>query len=254
MFNRFGSQIQQTEDEFILSIIVVTFNCEDSILCTINSLKILCKDVEIIFIDSASTDNTFNLILYSFGLSSNATCISEPDNGIYDAMNKGLIRAKGHWIYFLNSGDSLANDFTLIVKSLSKSSLHDIHVYGVMIDGLHLVRANIPHSKLFFLCNTICHQGAIVKRSLYKRLGGFDLRYDFLADQLFFCNAFMTNAKFQTNNEIICSWPSLGYCKNNLERFNSERRVFERSNFSIFELFQSHSLRVAKKLKRLFLK
>lgn len=87
-----------------ISVITVTYNCKDTIEQTIqNVLKQTYSNVEYIIIDGNSTDGTREIIeRYADRLS---YWISEPDNGIYDAMNKGLKAATGEWVLFRNSGD-----------------------------------------------------------------------------------------------------------------------------------------------------
>ena len=96
----------------LLSIITVTWNAAGVIAPTIASLKAqTCRDFEWLVIDGASRDNTLSLVREA-GIDGTRV-VSEPDSGLYDAMNKGLARACGRYVLFLNAGDALADADTL---------------------------------------------------------------------------------------------------------------------------------------------
>ena len=113
------------------SIITITYNAERWLERTILSvLSQSYPNIEYILIDGASKDKTVEIIKqYESGI---ASWISEPDKGLYDAMNKGLRRATGDYVWFLNAGDTLytADTVQRIVASLKKKvSLPDV-IYG----------------------------------------------------------------------------------------------------------------------------
>ena len=97
----------------LFSIITVSYNAKESIEDTINSIvNQTYSNFEYIIVDGGSTDGTLDIIRkYEDKIS---YWISEPDNGIYDAMNKGLAICKGEWINFMNSGDLFYNDHVLV--------------------------------------------------------------------------------------------------------------------------------------------
>ena len=90
----------------LFSIITVTWNAADVITPTLQSVRRQTStDYELLIIDGASTDDTLAIVR---GASiASMRVFSEPDNGLYDAMNKGLKRASGDYIVFLNAGDAL---------------------------------------------------------------------------------------------------------------------------------------------------
>ncbi len=170
------------------SIITVTYNAEKVIEETIQSvITQTYKNYEYIIIDGASKDNTLSVIdKYKNMISS---VVSEPDKGLYDAMNKGITAATGDYLCFLNAGDSFHEDDTLqlMVHSINDDALPDV-LYGetaiVNKEGhfLHMRRLQTPEKlnwKSFKQGMLVCHQAFFAKRSLAEP---FDLSYCFSAD------------------------------------------------------------------------
>jgi glycosyltransferase involved in cell wall biosynthesis len=170
------------------SIITVTYNAEKVIEETIQSvITQTYKNYEYIIIDGASKDNTLSVIdKYKDMISS---VVSEPDKGLYDAMNKGIAAATGDYLCFLNAGDSFHEDDTLqlMLHSINDDALPDV-LYGetaiVNKEGhfLHMRRLQTPEKltwKSFKQGMLVCHQAFFAKRSLVKP---FDLSYRFSAD------------------------------------------------------------------------
>jgi glycosyltransferase involved in cell wall biosynthesis len=172
----------------LFSIITITFNAEKTLECT--ALSVLNQSyphIEYIIIDGDSTDRTTEIIKqYASGLS---YWISEPDQGLYDAMNKGLRRATGDYVWFLNAGDVLQSSDTvrLLADVAQKKSMPDI-LYGEtdLMDGEGNIiasrRLKAPERlswKNFRMGMLVCHQAFIVKRSIAME---YDLQYRFSAD------------------------------------------------------------------------
>lgn len=123
------------------SIITVTYNAEKDIKKTLESIKSQSfKDYELLVIDGGSSDLTVALANDYRGLIDNMSISSESDNGIYDAMNKGVQKSKGEYIYFLNAGDFfvdcnvLSKVFTYIVSGEESKRKQKIY-HGNMIRG-----------------------------------------------------------------------------------------------------------------------
>lgn len=189
------------------SIITVTFNAEKVIEETIQSvITQTYKNYEYIIIDGASKDNTLSVIDKYKDMISNV--VSEPDKGLYDAMNKGIASATGDYLCFLNAGDSFHEDDTLqlMVHSINGDELPDV-LYGetaiVNKDGhfLHMRRLQTPEKltwKSFKQGMLVCHQAFFAKRSLAEP---FDLSYRFSAD-FDWCIRVMKKAKTLHNTHI----------------------------------------------------
>ena len=96
----------------LISLVTVCYNAENLLAETLQSaINQTYNNIELVIVDGNSMDNTLNVVKRFENHI--GTLISEPDNGIYDAMNKGIKAAKGDWVYFLNAGDSLINNHIL---------------------------------------------------------------------------------------------------------------------------------------------
>ena len=150
--------------------------------------------IEHLVIDGASDDGTLEL-LRPYETKGWIKIYSEADNGLYDAFNKGLARASGKYINFMNSDDHFIEDraVSLSVKRLEESRA-DISYSDWRQDNMpDLCQARLP--KLFFSM-PFCHQTVFCKTSLLRKMGGFDERYPIAADRHFLYRAFVASNKF----------------------------------------------------------
>ena len=132
------------------------------------------QEKEYLIIDGASTDETLEVIQQH--KDSITRWISEPDQGIYDAMNKGVRMAQGQWVIFMNAGDTFASSDTL-QRVFQVPQEADV-IYGDVIKGGNIKKAEAPHNahRMFF-----CHQSAFVKTSCLKEFP-FDTKHRMSAD------------------------------------------------------------------------
>lgn len=155
-----------------LSIITINFNNKDGLQKTIDSVvNQTWHDFEWIVIDGGSTDGSKELIeQYQQHF---AYWCSEPDKGVYNAMNKGIDKAKGEYLLFLNSGDALyGNDILQKVDDLKLDT--DIITGQVeRMDNQQPLRVYDESILMQLYLDTLNHQGTFIKRSLFN-----DLRYD----------------------------------------------------------------------------
>lgn len=185
-----------------ISVITVTYNCEDTINSTISSLLVQnYEHFELIIVDGGSSDNTLNLVFEfedefrrrNIGFK----VISERDDGIYDAMNKGSKLASGEWLFFLNSGDLLFGD--LVFSSIEHSLTHnrDI-VYG---DTLVVYHESIERMLMPFplekITQRMCfiHQSTFIKKELLLA-NPFDIEQSLVGDWKFFLESYLNNKSF----------------------------------------------------------
>lgn len=172
-----------------ISVITVCFNSARTIADTLHSVaEQTHPDIEHIVIDGASRDNTLDIIKTTQNRV--AKLLSEPDKGIYDAMNKGLALATGEVVGFLNSDDVYADKGCL---ALIASALSDVCIDACYGD-VEFVSATIPHKTVRYWRAGEYDKKRLVqgwmpphptfyaRRTLYDNVGGFDLRYRLQSD------------------------------------------------------------------------
>ena len=169
-----------------VTVVTVVFNNKDGIRGTIESVINQTFPLEYIIIDGGSTDGTVDIIKeYDAQID---YWVSEADNGIYDAMNKGIKAATGEWILFMNSGDTFHNEYVL-ERIFSQSYNDNVGVIwgntDLYRDGRYVTKyKNRPfyeHLSTAFRGVGICHQSTFVRTSLAKQLM-FDTSYRITAD------------------------------------------------------------------------
>lgn len=222
----------------MLSIITVNKNNEGGLERTIHSvIEQEYKDWEYLVIDGASTDGSVSLLKkYNDQI---RYWVSETDSGIYNAMNKGIERAKGEYCLFLNSGDVLY-DPKAISRLFEGSSGEDI-IYSdiVTCDGREEKRVGFPDTITagFLFSNYIAHPGMLIKRELFPRIGMYDEKYRICADYDFMLKAFCKyNVSYKHVNEITAKFPIDGISSDprNFKRIDEERQLSFKCNFPTF--------------------
>ena len=172
----------------LISIITIVFNdilnIEKTIQSVINQSYIY---IEYIIIDGGSTDGTVDIIKK---YENKISCwVSEPDKGIYDAMNKGIFKASGKWINFMNSGDSFCNNNVIedCIQKIPDNKNHKI-IYGNFIwkngDAENFVIAK-SSIKMHYTMPS-CHQSFLIDTQLHKEIP-YDTNYKIAADFDFLC-------------------------------------------------------------------
>ena len=165
-----------------LSVITVTFNAEQTLERTLKSVCLQSyPEIEHIIVDGLSTDHTIDLI-HKYD-NDKLLWTSEPDNGLYDAMNKGIKMATGDYLCFLNAGDTFFANNTVELIIQSDSSADIIYGETAIVDNegnfLHMRRLKAPDKltwKSFKQGMLVCHQAFIVKREITEQ---YDLEYKF---------------------------------------------------------------------------
>jgi len=191
----------------LITIITVCYNSEKTIGKTLDSIdRQSFKGYEHIIIDGKSTDRTLEII--SRGSSENRVVRSEPDNGLYDAMNKGLSWAKGDYIFFLNSDDYLSNkDVLKRVARDIKMGMADILLYSIEYFGDGFSRKWILKENKGYLPTPYFvppHPGFIVSRDLIIALElRFDLKYKICADMKFMLEGLQASSKNILTSDLI---------------------------------------------------
>lgn len=182
----------------LISLITVTFNAESLIAATLNSaLKQSYQHFELVIVDGGSKDHTLD-IARQFS-SKTGALISEPDRGIYDAMNKGIKLAKGDWIYFLNAGDAFFDD--LVLESIFNNEsiapqLREADLLYAKVKtkneptGIDYITGEPVTFSSFFNRYPICHQATFTRKRAFETIGYFDLKYKLAGDTEWFARFF----------------------------------------------------------------
>lgn len=213
-----------------LSIITINYNDKEGLQKTIDSvISQTSKDFEWIIIDGGSSDGSAELIkFYSEYFS---YWVSEPDRGIYHAMNKGVKNANGEYLLFLNSGDYFFNE-VVVEKTLSFFKMHveDFIVGDIILETgkkpemtryTKLLSDNIIY-KLSF--SSLPHQSSFIKKSLFEKYGFYreDLK---IASDWFLCydSIILNNASIAYIPLTISVFNEEGISSVNKKLYNEER-------------------------------
>ena len=149
---------------------------------------------EIIVIDGGSTDGSVAWL--ETQRARLAALISEPDEGVYDAMNKGVARARGDWVYFLGADDRLVGDMVLseTVNWMRKTEAGVVAGEVAYDDGrIYKLRASVNAVAR----NFVHHQGAFYRRTLFEENGAFDTSLSVMADYDFNVRIWKSRVRFK---------------------------------------------------------
>jgi glycosyltransferase involved in cell wall biosynthesis len=167
----------------LFSVVTVSFNSGKTIRRTIESVANQTYDrIELILIDGGSTDDTLSIISeYADKVS---RVISEPDRGIYDAMNKGIRAANGEWIHLLNSDDYYAasNAIESAVRVLDPASTNYFWMWRESTDHQRVLQAWKYSRWRLFISAFLPHPSLIVSRAQYDAVGLYDVNLRIAAD------------------------------------------------------------------------
>ena len=240
----------------LISVITVTYNASHVIGKTLLSLqKQKFHDFEHLVIDGASKDNTVEIIK-ELGVPE-TKIISEKDNGLYDAMNKGLRLARGKYVLFLNAGDSLHNEDTL--ASYAAKCLKDADIIygntliydmeGKCIGPRHLSPPDTLNSDSFSNGMLICHQAFMVKKALAPK---YDLAYRFSSDYdwCIRCISSGDPKKFINLNQITIDYLSDGLTDKNKITSLKERFRIMTKHYGLPKTIGRHIGFIFRALKR----
>jgi len=214
------------DNKLLVSVITVCLNSVNRIEHTIKSvINQNYNNIEYIIIDGLSTDGTMDVIdKYRNNI---AYCVSEKDNGIADAFNKGFLASKGSWITYLNAGDFYCD--TQVIDDL----LAYIGKYDIIYGGLKTARKkdNTPNyyyaedvsGDMYWLRNAIPHQSCIVSRHVFNKIGLFDKHMKYAMDYEHFLRAYKQGFKFKAIGKVMTNIDNGGvsakFWKNQLTEF-----------------------------------
>jgi glycosyltransferase involved in cell wall biosynthesis len=221
----------------LISIITISLNAEKYLDQTIQSvLNQTYKNIEYIVVDGGSTDGTLGIIeKYKNAIDH---IISEKDEGIADAMNKGSALSTGEYIFFLHSDDYFKSN------NILEKAIEFFH------DTSDIITCNIQFGKKFIICKPrgfnfwfnfkqgIYHQGTFCRKTLIEKLNGFDKEFRIAMDYDFFLRAYQSKARLEKIPIVLTIMRDTGISSQqdwgNLEiRFDEERRVHQKNCRSV---------------------
>ncbi len=234
-----------------LSIITINFNNLKGLEKTIESvISQTYNNLEYIVIDGGSSDGSKNLIeKYASKIS---YWVSEPDKGIYNAMNKGILKARGEYLLFLNSGDCLVNNEVLdaVDSCLDQSSI--LYGNGVIIgEGNKEILIKIPDQLTlkYFTKASLFHPSTFIKRELFDTYGLYNEQNKIVSDWEFFLKTIVVNEVSTKKIDLVVSevedggmsrdvkntallWEEIG---NGLKRYYSEEEIQKAKEVEILD-------------------
>jgi len=213
--------VKKAQSEYLLSIITVVLNNKELIEPTIKSvLPHLNDSIQYIVIDGVSTDGTLDVIgRYKDRINQ---FVSEPDQGIYDAINKGIDKSLGFYFFVLNCGDRILKMPTAeLIQARSKNI--DVVMFDVQLSNQTIFKSEVNFG--LKLHNTIHHQGAFYRKGLNIK---YDLKYKVFAD-------FDINQKLYLQRKSFIKFSqTMSY--HSLEGISQQKKYF----YEIFKVVQSN--------------
>ncbi len=239
MNDKLVNYCSNTKSKPLISIITVTYNAVNSVDTTIrNILNQTYKWYELVIIDGGSTDGTVQIIQeYNDKLS---YWISENDNGVYDAMNKGISHSHGDWVIFMNSGDLFATNSVLedvFSKNKIKSYISILYGNTIVKNTSKIIIPPAALKKGFFHFETICHQSIFFRREAFNTIGYFNTQFKIVADRAWLLKSSIMKLPSQYLPINICIWDQNGFSTRNSVLSIKENLLLQRFYFNPFERF-----------------
>lgn len=238
-----------------VSVITVCFNSETTIRRTIESLlNQTSSDFEYIIIDGLSTDSTLS-VAEEYRDKFEAKHIpyriySEKDDGIYDAMDKGIIMAKGNVIGIINSDDWYEPNAIEVALSEYKKNPYDICMCSLYLWQGDRNKVKKPKIRNYKTSRDLCHPSMFVSKSGYKKIGLYNKKI-FYSDFDFWLRSFRKKANISIVDAIVSNYTIGGVSnqktvKKMLMRIKDRYNVYLRNGYSKLYIFESIGIELAK--------
>lgn len=229
-----------------ISIITVTYNAADVLQRTFDSIQsqTAFNAIEHIVIDGNSKDNTVEII--KANEHNIAKWISEADNGLYDAMNKGLAMATGAYVWFVNAGDEIYNSNTskniLPLLSAKPDILYgETMEYSASGDELGKRRLKAPATlnwKTFKQGMLVCHQSILIRKDIADN---YNTKYSLAADIDWVIKALKKSKSVINSNLILSKFEKGGLSSQHIKRGLKERFAIMKDHYGIISTLLHHS-------------
>lgn len=214
-----------------ISIITVSYNAVDTIEQTILSvINQTYENIEYIIIDGGSTDGTIDIIKkYEDQIS---YWVSEQDNGIYDAMNKGIDVATGKYLIFIHAGDFLRKNILNDLIAEFRSNKCTFLYGNVLMKDVNKIY-NGKYNKYKSMLSSICQQAIFYHTDIFKIVGKHELKYKIIADRVLNIKCFAEKRiKKKFINKTIADYEGGGFSANQIDYcFEKERLDIIKKNF-----------------------
>jgi len=226
-----------------ISVITVVYNGEEHIGRTIASVTgQTYKEIEYIIIDGDSTDKTLDIVAGFKGVN---LLVSEPDSGLYDAMNKGLKVATGDYLWFLNAGDQIYSNDTVEKMVNGLKGLPGMIYGGTMIIDENQAeigdRRLKPPAQLtwksFRQGMVVCHQSLIVRREIAPE---YDLSFRLSADIDWAIRAAKVAGEIHNSHLILSRFLEGGLTEHHIKAGLKERFIIMRRNYGLISTILRH--------------
>lgn len=223
--------------EIKLSVITVTYNAERYLRDTFEAM--LCQDYknyEYIIIDGESKDNTISIIKeYVPKFEGRMKYISERDNGLYDAMNKGIDLATGEYIGLINADDFYCEEaLKHVINTIKTSKTKPDVVYSDMIimdENDNYLRTVIGDSKKLKKGMLVNHPTCFVSKAAYEKYGKFDIKFHICADYDLMLRVLHGGGNFVKCEYVLAKYRMGGLSTNNynsvLEKYSIQRKYYD---------------------------
>lgn len=175
-----------------LSIITINYNNVSGLKKTVESIiPHHSEDMEYLLIDGGSSDGSTNIIEKNKDKFS--YCVSEPDSGIYNAMNKGIRQAKGEYLLFINSGDTIRPDADIkaIISLLNGEDIiyFDLEIADSIAGNSYIKKYPDQPDFKYFVEDTLPHPGSFIRKELLESYGFYSENFKIVADWAFFMDS-----------------------------------------------------------------
>jgi glycosyltransferase involved in cell wall biosynthesis len=231
----------------LISIITVTYNAEKYLEKTIQSvIRQQYPNVEYLIIDGQSTDSTVPII-QKYG-EKITHWLSEPDRGIYDAMNKGLRLAKGKFVWFMNAGDEIyaADTLSRIFEFGTEADIYYGETEFRDLAGQYLgIRSEVTPLKLpenlkwqdLQMGLMVCHQAILVRREI---AGEYDLDHPYSADTDWVIRCLKKANVIVNTKQIVAIYLQGGFSRRNLMKSLGDRFAIMQKHYGFLPTIWNH--------------
>lgn len=232
-----------------ITIITPTLNSAATIkACLLSVANQSYSNIEHLIIDGISSDQTLEIINDFQKKHTHIMLISEKDRGVYDAMNKGIINAKGDWIYFLGSDDKMFdNNVITKVVTFIEQDTYDV-IYGDILSKAFSGRYDGEFDASKFYFQNICHQSIFFKSYIFKTIGLYNLKYKINADWDFNLKWFFSPKVSRIHiDEIIAEYGETGISTLNKDELFHKDKILNYLSYGNLQLPLRFRLSLLKK-------